>query len=864
MFQTYFPGGLSANGSKVFRCRLSGVHRLRVGVLVLLSVVFSGQVFAGQVVQEGTLHPVEDLLVVGSRAQGRAMGESLVPVQLFDGDEFSRQGGSNLADLLRTLAPSFNVNTQPISDAGTIVRPSNLRGLAPDHTLLMVNGKRRHRGSVIYWLSQSPSSGAQGPDLDMIPAIAVKRVELLGDGASAQYGSDAIAGVINVVLKDAPSGGDIEVKYGGYYAGDGDQYTLAANLGLPLGVDGFANLSLEYGASDPTVRSVQRDDAAALVALGNPYIADPVQIWGSPDVEDNLKFWGNFALPLGPAAQLYTQTNYAGKTVDGGFNYRHPYTRSGVFSNDAGATLLVADVQDALDGTLDNSSNCPTVSVNNFVVDQQALDEVLANPDCFWFGEMFPGGFLPRFGGDLEDFSWLSGVRGKINGKLRWDVSAGFGRNQIDYFIYDTVNGSLGPQSPSAFDPGYNRQSEWVFNVDVSYPLGGWGHIAGGLEWREEEFVIGLGDPASYVLGPYAAQGFSSGSNGFPGFSEIAAGRWRQEYLAGYLDTEWMLSPAWDLGIAVRQEKMPRYGTTHSYKIASRYQLSPNLGIRASVGTAFRAPTPGQANSFNVTAQFDLDLMDLTNNGTVPSTNPVARLRGGDTLELEKSRQMSVGITANLGVLNVTVDYFNIRVRDRLTLSQLYTLQPDEVAGLLASGVTSAANLQNFRFFVNDFDTETDSVDLTAGLTQQGDWGVLAWSLGVSHTRTKVEHFNPASLDARNIRNMEESLPELRGHLAMDFQRNRWGFLWRLSHYGGWYDPSDALSYGGGYVLDVEGTYRLRPNTEIRVGAQNLLDDYPDKNPHARARVGNLYSEFSPLGFNGGLWYVAVNHRLGR
>ena len=364
-----------------------------------------------------------------------------------------RQGATTLDYQLRTLVPSFNVATHPISDAATLVRPASLRNLAHDHTLVLVNGKRRHRSSVIAWFA-GVTDGAQGPDISTIPSIALRQVEVLRDGASAQYGSDAIAGVINFLLKDDRSGGSLAFNTGTYRAGDGDAYTMAGNVGLPLGDTGFVNLSLEYGNADPTNRSVQRADAAALIAAGNTDVADPAQIWGNPTIEDELKLFGNFGRLFANQLQFYGHANYAEKKVTEGFYFRNPNTRANIYSLDDGATLLIGDVLDARDGIADGSAHCPTVRVMNNVPDQAALAQVFADPNCFSFQETIPGGFTPQFGGVVSDRSVVAGVRRLAANGLTWDASASYGAHESDFFFNNTVNASLGPDTPRNFDPG--------------------------------------------------------------------------------------------------------------------------------------------------------------------------------------------------------------------------------------------------------------------------------------------------------------------------------------------------------------------------------------------------------------------------
>ncbi|MXW17207.1 MAG: TonB-dependent receptor, partial [Gemmatimonadetes bacterium] len=706
---------------------------------------------------------LEGLVAVGSRARPRTATQSAVPIDAITARDFVEQGDTDLNDLLRTVIPSFNVNPQAVGDAARIIRPASLRGLAPDHTLVLINGKRRHRASIIMWIGGGFADGAQGPDISAIPAIALRQVEILRDGASAQYGSDAIAGVMNLTLKDAPSGGSFAVRTGTYWEGDGESYTLSGNIGLPLGRNGFANLSAEYGASNPTSRSVQRADAAALIAAGNTHVRDPAQIWGAHDVDNDLKLWGNFGRFFGDGLQLYGHANYAGETVTGGFFYRNPNTRAGVYSIDGGRTLLVGDVLDAEDGVLDGSAGCPVVEIVDHVPDPVALARVLKDPNCFTFQEMFKGGFTPQFGGDARDASMVAGLRGDTRAGLQWDVSGGFGQHLVDFFIYNTVNASLGPQSPDSFDPGVYAQTEYSVNADISYRVNGMVNVAGGAEFRDEHFEIGIGETASWEIGPFAAQGFSSGSNGFPGFSDIAAGGWHRTNFAAYGDLEARArDDRWTLGGAARIERFEDFGTTANWKLAGRYGLTSALAVRGSASTGFRAPTPGQQNAFNVSTQFDRDLQELVNNGTIPSTSPVAAIKGGRPLNAEKSVNASLGTVVDAGAFSLSADYFRVAVSDRLALSRVFALTEAEAEQLISEGITSAKNLANFRFFTNEFDTRTQGVDVVASFVPGGSGGDAELSLAFNHTRTRVTEYNPDVLNETRIKQLEDALPGTR------------------------------------------------------------------------------------------------------
>ena len=802
----------------------------------------------------------EEIVVTGTRLRQRSVTDSLVPVDVLSSDELSRQGSTELDMLLRNVVPSFNISAVS-GDAAVVVRPVNLRGLAPDHTLVLIDGKRRHRGAVILWSRIGVSHGAQGPDLSAIPAIALRQVEVLRDGASAQYGSDAIAGVLNFLLRDADSGGAIEVRAGGYGAGDGESATVAGNIGLPWGDGGFVNLSAEYGGARPTLRAVQRADAVLLVAAGNAHVADPAQRWGSADVADDLKLWVNFGRALRGETRVYGHANFASRLVGGrNFFFRNPNTRSAVFSADGGATLLVGDRLDAGDGVTDGSAGCPVVTVTNGRPDPAELDEVRAHPDCFTFQERFPGGFQPAFGGDRTDASVVGGVRGATAAGTLWDLSLSVGANEVDFYLRDSVNASLGLDTPTNFSPGFYRQQDIGANFDVFRSYGGRLQLAGGLEWRNEGFRIGLGDPASWRIGPYAPQGFSAGSNGFPGFSAIAAGEWSRANAAVYGEVEYGPEDgSWGIGAALRLENYEDFGSAPTGKLAGRFEAAPDLAFRASISTGFRAPTPGQQNAFNVSTQWAPELMELVNNGTIPPTSRVAALRGGKQLDPEMSLNVAVGAVFERDALTVTADLFSIDLKDRLGVTQLFALRPEEVDQLLAEGIVSAANLANFRFFANDFRTRTQGLDLVAAWRPAAPGGrteiALAWNL----TETEVVSWNPDLLDNRRIREIEEALPDTRWNVTVNHAVGRFDFLARVGWFDRWFDARDNWTYDGSALVDLEAAMRLNASTRLTFGARNALDNEAGRNPNPTA-IGNVFSSRAPFDTNGAYYYVRFEY----
>ena len=818
---------------------------------------------------------VEELVVTGSRAHSRTVTDSPVPIDVISSEEFAKQGGVDLSDLMRNIVPSYNVNTQPISDAGTVVRPPNMRGLAPDHALVLVNGKRRHRAAVIHWLGNGVADGAQGPDLAPIPSIALKRVEVLRDGASAQYGSDAIAGVLNFRLKDRYEGLSIETKVGSFQdgegiLGDGELFSIAGNFGLG-NESAWANLSLEYGNSGETIRSVQRNDAADLITAGNTNVANPAQIWGQPFIKDDLKFFANYGAELGEMLDFYGHANYASKETEGGFYFRNPHTRSGVFKGPEidldgdgepeTPSLLVGD----LDG-IGQGGECAPVPIIDNKPDQEAWLRIRDDPNCFSFLKMFPGGFTPRFGGFTTDESILLGLKGIAAETLGWDLSASYGRHKADYFIFNTVNASLGPETPTFFNPGDYIQTDVNVNFDITYPVSDQLFLAAGAERRTEAFEIVKGQVESYLIGqPLASQGFQPATNGFSGFSPVAAGRWDRSNTAFYMEADFEPIDPWLLSAALRTENFDDFGTTTNYKLATNFALTEDLKLRGSYSTGFRAPTPGQQNAFNITTEFNFEKNDLVNNGTVPSTSRAVGLvlgleGGGPALSPEKSVNLSAGFVVDLGMVSATIDYFDIRVEDRLTVSQDFALNDDQRQQLIDEGLTSAAGLQEFRFFTNDFDSATNGIDLVVSAPV----GSGQLSLAYNYTNTEVTDYNTDVLDDLRLRELQENLPKQRGNLTLTQALNeRWNALGRTSYFGEWYDSEDDQTYSGKVLVDLETSVLFdEAKSAIAIGVQNVLNTYPDEHERAAERTGNKYSQFSPFGFGGAFWYTKYSYNF--
>jgi iron complex outermembrane receptor protein len=791
---------------------------------------------------------VEEVVVIGTRREARSIGDSPAPVDIISGSDFVNQGSGDLQDMIRTLVPSFNVNTQPISDAATLVRPANLRGLPPDDMLVLTNGKRRHRGAVISFLGGGVADGAQGADISAMPAIALKKVEVLRDGAAAQYGSDAIAGIMNFVYRDDAEGGEIQVRTGEYSEGDGGMWRIAANVGMPFTADGFANFSVELADSDATSRSVQRADAQALYSGGNSAIwnyPNPAQVWGSPAVSDDVKFVANIGLDLDASKKFYLFGNYGERKVLGGFYYRNPTNRGGIFSADGGTTRLVGDVAEAAGSASDAD-----------------LTAIKANPNCFVFNEMFPGGFTPSFGGSVSDWAIATGISGSTDSGLMYDFSVSVGENRADYYIENTLNGSLGPDSPTAFNPGSYVQLEKTVNADFSkgLPVDSFAsdlNVAWGVEYREEQFTVVSGDEASWEIGPYFTQGFGIGSNGFGGFSPQMAGVWDRGNYAVYVDLEADITEQFLLGFATRYEDFDTFGSTNNSKISARLKITDDVSIRATASTGFRAPTPGQANIANISTVSGTDGV-LFQRGTLSPTNPVSVYYGGKELTPEESQSVSFGLVWDVtDALSVTLDAYQIELTDRITQGDEQTVTPTDIAVLTGLGIPGAGDLTTFKFYVNDFDTTTSGFDLVATYGAEMFNGNTEFTFVFSDVENEVDRTKNGLVGGTFIQRLEESLPKQRWNLSAVHLNGDWRVLARINSIDGFWTESSGM-IDGMATVDLElardfGMYN------VTLGAQNAFDEYPDEEVQGlKDAIGMVYPEAAPLGFNGAFYYVKL------
>ena len=843
-------------------------------VLLFLLAMPIPQSFAQEAPDEDAgVVKLEEVVVVGSRVPTRSAHDSPVPVDVIEGKDMRNYGVRDMNSLLRATVPSYNVNQQPIGDAATLVRPANLRGLPPDSTLILVNGKRRHRGSVLTFLGGGISDGAHAPDLAVIPAIALKRVEVLRDGAAAQYGSDAVAGVMNFQLKDAPDSGTVETRWGQYYAGDGDTASIAGNFGVPLPLpfiqSGFANFSFEYGTSDWTSRSIQRDDAQALIDAGNKHVVNSrftrsptAMVWGAPEVLYDYKLFGNFGMKLNSKAELYGWGNFSQRKVEGGFYYRNPNTRGGVFDG-PGDTIKVANLDPA-------QGECPVVPTN----DAADYSDVSLPGNCFIFNEKFPGGFTPFFGGTVRDWSVAGGIRGDLSSDNPWlddwhyDFSAVLGQHSTDFFMRNTINPQLAAMRtdiPTEYNPGKYTETDHVFNLDLSRslqtamlpsPL----NLGLGLEYRVEQFEVTAGGRNSWFIddspGGLAEQGFGIGSNGFTGFSPDIAGTNNRGSYAGYVDLETNLNKDLLVGVAGRYERFETFGDTLNGKFNTRWQATSMMALRGSVSTGFRAPTVGQANIQNVTTAF----VDgrLANVGTYPTSHPIAQRKGAQELKPEKSFNLSAGTVMDVGNLSVTVDYYRVAVRDRIARGAQIPLDQSDIAFAQSLGFT---DILRVAYYANAFDTTTNGLDIVATYPMQFAGGTTLWTFAGNYNRTEVTGINnPDAIDAKRITQLEKTLPWIRLTLTGDHRQGPWRFLGRLYMYNGFTEfttdggDNTRVDAGPQWIVDFETSYTMKTGLTISAGAQNLFESFPDRSQPGVS--GTKYPEYAPFGFNGGFYYL--------
>jgi iron complex outermembrane receptor protein len=876
------------------------------------------------------------IIVTGTRRTDRTVADSPVPVDVFGADAIANSGQTETNRMLNSLVPSFNFPQPSIADGTDALRPATLRGLSPDQTLVLVNGKRRHVSALLN-INGTVGRGSAAVDLNLIPGIAISRIEVLRDGASSQYGSDAIAGVINIQLRSADHGGRATATYGRYattldgvaritalqtnngqpfldpadnrvlaavadgerHAHDGQIWTIAGNIGLPIG-PGFISLSAEYRDRNPTNRAGY--DLRPNYNRPAPPAFDPRELtfdrlefrYGDAETQD-VNLFVNSGLPLGDSGwELYAFGSYGHRDGLSAANYR----------------------QQSAAANRDYSTLAPNQT-----------------PNAANFVPLTPDGFLPYIDTDLEDYAGTFGVRGEIAG-WRADFSIGHGHNSFDYTVRNTLNTSFGTASQDTFDAGGLRYGQTVANLDFSRqyeiglatPLS----IAVGAEYRNESFAIRPGDTQSWAAGPLfrasitttaadcAAQGgvynagtsvcsfpgrqAAVGAQGFPGIPAVSETDESRHSYAAYAELDADLFQGFTAVLAGRFEHYSDFGNTLNGKLALRYEPVSGYAIRGSISNGFRAPSLHQqfftTTSTNFINGFPVDI------STLAVASPVARALGSRDLEPEESLNLTIGATANpTRGLTFTIDYYRIDIDNRIVLTENLGAAGSGTAQVNAAvkAVLDANGFQSIgaaRFFINGLDTRTQGVDaVVAYRFPTGAFGTWSLTAAYNYNRTRIQRrindLGPlATIPGIVLFGRVEGIRFTHGQprdkivLTAEGELGNFGLTARTTRFGSVIAPGatapiadpnsltllgpDDIRLGAKWITDIELRYRAFGHLELAIGADNVFDVYPDRSPFGPrpASVGGVYpinqyylpySGFSPFGFNGRFLYARAS-----
>ncbi|MEN3749094.1 TonB-dependent receptor [Sphingomonas sp. HF-S3] len=773
----------------------------------------------------------DSIVVIGTRRMDRSVTDSAVAIDVISPEQISTTGYADVNDALRTLVPAFNAQRLQGNDGSSFVRPITLRGSPADHVLLLMNGKRRHRASIVQiGTGHASTSGSQGQDFNVIPPIALSSVEVLRDGASAQYGSDAIAGVINLELKRAKSGGAIIAQVGEYYETGGRTYDIQGHVAVPVGDNAYLNLAAQYtDQAKAHAGKAVHQGAAALRAAG---------VQGVPEhPEGNLdplyrafKLVWNAGVTVSGDAELYTFGNYMMGESSVTFGLRQPYAAGGLNGHN----------------TYANS----------------AYDLTPAHPQAFNLAAIYPGGFTPEFAGDLEDISVVFGLRDR-GGRLKWDVSGRYGSNTVDYTITNTINASMGVNSPTSFKPGSLTQRELQFDGEVSYDLTDEILVFAGASYRNETYVIGQGDEGSYITGPL--RDLPAGANGFQGFSPDFAGSFDSSSYAVFGEVDADITPWWNLSVAARYEDYDQFGDNFSYKAATRFKLNDAFALRGSVSTGFRAPAAGQVFGTSLTSQLD-GLGGFILDAVLVPGSPAAQVFGSESLIPETSFNMSAGVVfTGLEGFLTTLDFYQIDVDDRLLLTPSRDTTPAERAALAALGFPNGADIEQVRYFQNEMDTRVRGFDLVS--TYRHRWSTAAsteFSLAVNYNEQHLRGSPPPGFSPAIVTEFERGTPRWRGNFSTTTRVGDFAIMGRAIHYGAWrrLDGNSFLPRKQVTLFDAELTYSGIRNVDLSIGARNLFNIFPPDRGAARARTGLIYDNHSVFGVAGGFYYLTAKFKF--
>ncbi len=768
----------------------------------------------------------DDIIVTGTRAVGRSRLDSASPVDVLSSTAIQRQGTTELGAALSAIAPSIDFPRPSAVDGTDAIRPATLRGLSPDQTLVLINGVRGHTAALLN-IGGSVGRGSAAVDLNTIPTVALDRIEVLRDGASAQYGSDAIAGVVNLRLREARSGGGATVNYG-FYNTDIDTargsrstngehaVTVSGWQGIGFGEDGFLTVSGEYLNRQPTNRADFDTRALFNTAVTPKRVTGQ---FGDPKVEQ-YSIFANAGTTLTGTWKLY-----------GWLGYQDRDTRSAAFPR------LPLDATSATRLTLAGT----------------------------------PNGFLPLINTKSRDINSAIGIKGEV---ADWnvDLNASYGRNKIGFRTLDSANYAYGSATPRDFSDGALIYDQYIVGLDVDrkFDVLQGVNVAFGLEGRREGFKIEPGEQASYgypntgtVTG--AAANAPPGAQGFGGFSPANAIERSRRNGSVYLDIEAQVTDKLLLGLAGRGEDYSDFGSTGTGKVSARYDFARWFALRGTASTGFRAPALQQQYFTSVASVVQDSVPILT--GTYPSVSPVSAALGGLPLEPEKSTNLSVGTVIRAGGFELTVDAYRIRIRNQIGLSEnLAAAGNPQVAALLAPFNVSAA-----RFFINGIASTTKGIDAVAHYRLPTDAAgtfdvTIAGNVNdvnVTRVPTSTSTLSPApTLFARNrVESLENGTPGEKMTGSIDWSLDQIGALARVTYYGDVTQPGTTAAgdvHSGKHVItDLELRYQTKKGAQIGLGVSNLFDVYPDATSIANNATGVIgYPYYSPFGFNGRYLYA--------
>ncbi|ALO34840.1 TonB-dependent receptor [Colwellia sp. MT41] len=779
---------------------------------------------------------IERIISIGTRISNRTVADSPSPIDIISSEAIKNSGATSIPDMLRKLAPSFNMNNTTTSDGQDLMRPATLRSLGPDQVLVLINGKRRHQQAVVA-VQENVGRGSAGTDLSSIPMTAISHIEILRDGAAAQYGSDAIAGVINIVLK-GDEGGTVWAQYGQTSEGDGESTEFGGNYGLALGTKGMLNLTFEYSDSGEINRATPTDWFGS--------IDEPRQLLLVGEAATEMtSLWANFSYDIGESSEFYAFGGYTTKEGESLGFYRP------------------------------------------------------AADDRVW-SALFPQGITPRLGSKSEDFSLAAGFKTQI-GKWDFDASLVTGENRFEFSNLDSLNASYGPDSPTSAYDGALVYSQTTFNVDAvtEVDLGFYydTSIAFGFEYRIDGFAQEAGDMVTYARGdtlcaesvnPMGDPAMTNctgdditvpGMQGFQGYSPAMEIDTDRDSFAFYFDTETSVTEDWLITGAVRYENYDDFGSTVIGKLSTNLSLTDSLAIRASASTGYRAPGMQQANFTQ--RSISLDNGELADLVTLRPNEALAGELGFSDLQEENSTNISFGVIYNAGNYSSTLDIYQINIDDRIVysgnISRGINADIDAFFDRHSGANQALDGVKNVSIFTNAIDTETFGLDWVNQYTQTLSNMDVVYELSYHHNNTQVSNINTSSAmvpdeiifnHAQELL-VEKAQPQDKAALSAMFDMDNWSVTARMTYYGEVTSASygtEETTWGAKSLFDVTAQWHVTDNVSISGGILNLTDEYPDEwgdNGGIFPQIGFKYGWTSfPFSLSGREYYMRASYNF--